>query len=74
MDIHKNLVILGVAVSAILIVENMIGSSYGYTLIWYTGWSVLSAVSIATGIVIGFGIKWMSMWKAKKIDDDNYDF
>ncbi len=72
--LNKILVFWGLALSAILIVENMVTWMSAFVFI-YAGskaW-VLSAVSIIIWILIWYWLKWL-LNKDTWLDDDNYDF
>lgn len=66
------MIILWVALTGILVVENMVLNYNAFTFIWQTWAGVLSLVSVWIGILIGFGLKGVISSKPK--DDDNYDF
>ncbi len=70
---NKILVFWGLAVSAILIVENMIGSSgTAYILIWYWRVWTLVIVSLIIWWIIWYGLKWMKTDKDYKDEDLNF--
>jgi hypothetical protein len=72
--LNKILVFGGLALSAILIVENIVWRSPAYLFIdtSSTAW-MLSVVSTCIGAVIWFGIKSM-MITDDNSDEDSYDF
>jgi uncharacterized membrane protein len=70
---NKILVFWWLALSAILIVENMVTWMTAYVFIdsWAQSW-FLSFVSIIVWILIWFWLKWM--FEKENGDNDNYDF
>ena len=71
--INKIFVFWGIAVAAILIIENMVTWMPAYVFIdsWSTAY-MLSFVSIIVWIFIWYWIKWML--EKETGDNDNYDF
>ena len=67
------MIILGVALTAILVIENMVLRFDAFIITWYTSAWLLSLVSVWIGIFIGYGIKWLTSSKNTNIDE-NYDF
>jgi len=67
------MIILGVWITAILAVENMVLNYYAYVFMWYTSAWVLTLISVWVGILIGYGIKGMMIGSKSDINDD-YDF
>jgi len=71
--LNKILVFWGLALAAILIVENMVTWWLAYVFIdsWAKA-STLSFVSVVIGMFIWYWLKWM--FEKSNGDDDNYDF
>ncbi|QFR39707.1 hypothetical protein A9Q91_05860 [Candidatus Gracilibacteria bacterium 28_42_T64] len=71
--LNKILVFGGIALIAILVVENMVTNSPAYLFIsaGSKGW-LLSFVSAMIGMGIGYGLS--GMFKKSSMDDDNLDF
>jgi hypothetical protein len=71
--INKIFVFWGLAIAAILIIENLVTWMPAYVLIdsWSTGW-MLSFVSIIVWMFIWYWLKWM--FEKETGDNDNYDF
>ncbi len=72
--LNKILVFWGLALSAILIVENMVTWMMAYVFIDSSSkaW-ILSIVSIIIWIGIWYWLKWMFGWD-KWIEDEDFDF
>ena len=71
--INKIFVFWGIAIWAILIVENIV--SWGLAYLFIDSWakaSTLSFISIVVWMFIWYGLK--GMFSKDNIDDDNYDF
>lgn len=68
--LDKVFVFWGIALAAILVVENMVSWLQAYVFIdsWSKAW-VLSFVSVAVGIFIWYWLKWMF----SKNSNDDYD-
>lgn len=70
---NKALVFLGTSIAAILIVENMVVSSWtAFILIWYWKVWTLVIISILVWGCIWYWLKWMR--SEKDIDNDELDF
>ncbi len=71
--LNKILVFWGIALIAILVVENMVTNSPAYLFISaWSKWWLLSFVSAMIGMWIWYGLSWM--FKKSSMDDDNLDF
>ena len=69
------MIILWVAITAILVVENIVLNYYSYVFMWYTSAWMLSLISVWVGTMIGFWLKWVLSSESQNSDDsDNYDF
>lgn len=66
----KIFVILGLALAAILVIENMVSWLQAYVFIdsWAKAW-FLSFVSVIVGIFVWYGIRWL----ISKNKNDDYD-
>ena len=67
------MIIVWVAIMGILTIENLVLSYNAYVFVWYSSAWALAMISALVWIMIGYGIKWMSSWNKKNIDE-NYDF
>lgn len=74
MNINKTLVLVGILFSAVLIIENMVVPLQAYVFVWITKTFVLSMASIATGMLIGYGLHGMMLTKNENEESDDYDF
>jgi len=58
-NINKTLVLVGILFATVLIIENMVAPLQAYVIIWITKTYMLALASIATGILIGYGMHGM---------------
>lgn len=73
MNFNTVLILVGILISSILVIENMVVNFQAYVLIWITQSWILAAVSIVTGIIIGYGLKG-KMLEDRNVEEDGFWF
>lgn len=69
---NKILIFGGIALSAILIIENIVINSTWMIFVYHVNWWFLVSASVFIWITIWFWIKWFL--NKDSSDDENYDF
>lgn len=74
MNFNTILILVWVLFGSILIIENMVVPLQAYVIIWITKSYMLAIASIATGILIGYGLRGKIDGDSKPAEDDTYGF
>jgi hypothetical protein len=68
------LLLIGILLASILVIENMVSPVQAYVLIWVKSTYMLAMASIATGVLIGYGIYGIIHEPSKESDNEDFDF
>jgi len=73
MNIYKSMVALGILVSVVLVISNMVNPTQTFVIIWNFKSYTLATVSIATWVMLGIWIHGFLNANSQD-DDDTYKF
>ena len=73
MNIYKAMIAMGILLSVVLVISNMVNPTQAFVIIWYFRTYTLAAASIATGVLLGIGIHGF-LTSNNQAEDDTYNF